>query len=314
MSRVALAIALLLSMTAGTLSADEAVELKYKMTKEDKLQYRAEVTMSQSQTIGGMDVGFEMKNEGFSLRTLDKFDEKGNLRIKSEEKRLKVHMKVGPAIEYNFDSTKEKQEEGSMLSSSLNPLYEKLKNAVSYTTLTPRGQVQSVEGLTELVEETIKNDPIARQFAGGLSEKAQKLSAAELYPEFSEKPVKPGDTWESKYELDIPQLGKANGKRVYTYEAADTVGDTKTARIRLTHELAFDLDLEQNGAKVKGNLQIQQSSGVIQFDVEKGHLVSMDATYVIGGDLTVDVNGKLLPVKQSQTQTLKLELVKDEAK
>lgn len=314
MSRFAWAIALLLCATSSSLSADDAVELRYKFSPGEKLPYRTEVTINQSQTIGGKDVGFEMNNEGLSVRTLDKVDEKGNLRIKSEEKRLKVHMKVGPAIDYNFDSSKEKQEEGTALSSSLNPLYEKLKNAVTYTTLTPRGDVQSVEGISELVEEIVKNDPIAKQFAAGANDKAQKHSAAELYPVFSEKPVKPGDTWESKYELEIPQLGKADGKRIYTYEAADTVGDRKTARIRMTHELAFDLDLDQAGAKVKGKLQIQQSSGIIQFDIEKGRLLSMEASYVIGGDLTLDVNGKLIPVKQSQTQTLKVELVKEETK
>jgi hypothetical protein len=309
MSRLIARCAVLLAVVAGSANADDAVLLRYKLGKDDKLPYRSSVTMTQNQSVGGASIDIEMQTDGVALRTLDKVDDKGNFRVKSEEKALKVTMKMGPLGDYAFDSASDKRDEGNQLAASLNPLYEKLKNAVSYSTVTPRGEIESIEGLTEILAEATKNDPIAQQFATGTSEKAQKLSVSELYPVLSEKPVKPGDTWETKYELEIPQLGKAEGKRIFTYEAADKVGDRKTARIRVTHELAFDLDIDRMGAKVKGKLQIDQSSGVIQFDVEKGQLVSLENTYVLGGNLTLDAGGKLIPVKQSQTQTVKVELL-----
>jgi hypothetical protein len=218
-------------------------------------------------------------------------------------------MKVGPLGEYVYDSKSEKHDEGGPLSTALNPIYDRLKTAALSFTLTPRGELTALEGMKELLEDVLKDNPIGTQFTGGGSDKVAQMGMAEMFAVFGEKPVKPGDTWEAKYELDLPKLGKAEGKRIYTFEGFDKVQDRKTARIRVSHELSFDVDLETGGAKVKGKMKIDQSSGVIQFDPDKGRIVSMDSTYQISGDLNVDAGGKLIPVKSEQTQSVKVELL-----
>lgn len=306
MSQLKASLGILLLLTAGnTVAGDEAV-LRYKLGKDDKQVYRTVTTMKQTQTVANTDIETEIENTSIAERTLDKIDDKGNFRVRTEEKQLKVRMKIGPVGEYNYDSATGKLDEGTVLSAALNPVFDKLKNAISVTVVTPRGEVLAVEGLEGILE-AAGNDPIAKQLMSNMTSEGLKLAHSELYPQFEEKAVKPGDTWESKYELALPKLGKAAGKRIYTYEGADKVGDRKTARIRVTHELAFDLDIDDGTTKAKGKLRIDQSSGVIQFDPEKGELLSMDNSYVIGGDLSIDVGGKLLPLKSTQTQTVKME-------
>jgi hypothetical protein len=157
--------------------------------------------------------------------------------------------------------------------------------------------------------DVLKDNPLAAQFAGGGSDDAYKMGLSEQFVTFGDKPVKVGDTWERKFEFDLPQLGKAVGKTTYTYEGNETVKGRKLMKMTLSKELSFDADIKIGEATVSGNFSSEKSSGTAYFDVEKGQLVSLSSKFVLKGQLQVNVNGQNIQIDMDQTQSYKTELL-----
>lgn len=293
----------------ATLQADEPVLLRHKFEKEKPAIYRTEMAMEQAQSFAGQKIETTLKQTDVTVRSLEKMEDDGSFRLKSENKRLQMKMKVGPLGEYTFDSASTEREKGSALGAALTPLYERLSGASLTVTVTPQGKVTEVEGFKELVADVLKDNPIAAQFAGGGGNSAGKASYQDAFDQFPEKPVKPGDTWEVPYEIEMPKVGKVEGKRIYKVEAFDKVGERDTIRYSVALDLSFDLNLEVNGARVTGKMTASNASGTGQFDPAKGQLVSKKSKYTISGMLSVEANGQTIPIQSDQTQTITVELL-----
>lgn len=289
--------------------ADEPIVLRHKFEKEQPAIYKTETTMTQKQAFMGQKIETEIKQSDVTSRVLDKIDSEGGIHLKNENKRLKVSVKIGPIGDYTFDSQSTEREKGSVLGSALTPLYERLSGASIEVALTPRGKVTAVDGYEQLIGDVLKENALAAQFAGGGSKNASVMAYQESFDQLPEGSVKPGDTWEVPYDVELPKIGKAQGKRVYTFEAMDKVGDRATARLGVKLELSIDVDLEMNGAKITGKLSVSESAGTIQFDPEKGRTLSKKAKYTISGTLNVDVNGNVIPVETEQIQSVNSELI-----
>jgi len=289
--------------------AEDAVTLRYKMAKDQQQVYRKVETMKQSQSVLNMKIETEINSTEIGTRTLQETDGEGNLRFQSENKSLKVKAKIGPLGEYSFDSKSSDNDKGSDLGAALTPVYERMTGSSMTITHSPRGVVNKVEGFEELLKDVLKDNPIGAQFAGGGSDKAARFGFSEFFPVFSEKPVAPGDRWETPYELELPKIGAVKGKRIYTYVGPDKVGNRKTAKVTISSELAIDLNLDVKGAKVSGKMSIDESKGTLQFDPELGQIVSLENHYTISGNLNVSANGMEIPVTTEQTQRVMLELL-----
>lgn len=289
--------------------AEEPIVLRYKMKPGDQHIYRTKVAMTQSQTVNGMEIETKIEQQDVALRTVEKVDEKGNYLIKSQNKQLQVSTQIGPLGEYKFNSKTGERTEGSNLSTALNPLYDRLKDASLNFKLSPQGEILEVKGYQELLGDVVQQNPLAAQFAGGGGDEAAKLGFQQMYVKFPEKPLKPGDTWEETAEVPLRNIGKVESKSIYTYEGADTVGDRKTVRIRVSNDTTVDINIEMGGTKVSGKMTTTQSSGKVQFDPVAGQIILKEVSYTIDGDLTVDANGNIIDVESSQTQEVSVELL-----
>jgi len=287
--------------------AQDAVTLRYKMAKDEKQIYRKFETLKQAQSVMNMKIETEITSTEVGTRTLQEIDAEGNFRLQTENKSFKVKAKIGPLGEYTFDSKSNDNDKGSALGAALTPVYERMSGSSMTITHTPRGVVTKVEGYEELLKDVLKDNPIGAQFAGGGSDKAARFGFGEFFPNFSEKPVAPGDRWETPYELELPKIGAAKGKRIYV--GPDKVGDRKTAKVTVTSELSLDLNLDINGAKVTGKMTIDEAKGTLQFDPERGQIVSLENQYTLSGNLNVSTNGMEIPVSTAQTQRVMLELL-----
>jgi hypothetical protein len=301
------AIASLLS--AGLAHADdEPILLRHQYEKDHPLLYRTTSEMEQTQSLMGQKITMTMKQTDVTQRSLEMVNDDGNLRVKSENKQLMVTMKSAIG-EYKFDSKGAERERGSVLGAALTPIYERLSGSALTMVITPRGEVKDVEGLDMLLADVLKDNALGAQFAGGGSKGAARLSQQESSDQLPEQPVKKGDKWEIPYEMELPKLGKVTGKRIYTFEDFDKVGERETVRLGVTLEMAFDVAVEMGGAKVTGKMAVSDSSGTVHFDPKRGQTVSKKAKYTIGGDLSVDVAGNIIPVRQDQTQAVTVELI-----
>ena len=289
--------------------AAEPLLLRYKYSLAQPLIYRTESTMQQVQTFAGQKVETETTQIDVAVRTLQKVDDQGNLHIRTENKQLQTTVKVKPLGEYKFDSRTKERESGSVLAGGLNPLYERLSGSLLDITFGSDGKIVEVDGYEQLLADLFKDNPLAKQFAGGGSKQAAHAGYQELIDQFSEKAVQPGDMWEIPYELELPQIGKSQGKRVYTFEGMELAGERSLAKISVVVELAVDIDIEANGAKITGRLASSSASGTVLFDAAQGQTVSKTAQYTISGNMNVAVNGMTIPVQSEQTQSVKLELL-----
>ncbi|GAB4137528.1 MAG: hypothetical protein Tsb009_05120 [Planctomycetaceae bacterium] len=296
-----------LMMPRSAVHAQKPILLRYKMEPNKPLIYKMTTNTKQVQTVRNMKIETVMSNTEISIRTLKGFDKSKNLELQTENKLLNVKVKIGPLGEYKYDSKSDENERGSTLGAALTPLYDTLNGAYETIVMSPRGEIVETKGFAELVASALKDNPLGKQFAGNGTNTARKFSLAEFFPVLSKAPVKPGDTWEEPYEIELPKLGKAKGTRKFKFVGYEMVGKTKTAKITYTTEMTFDIDLNIGGQKITGKMTMEKSAGTVNFDPQKGQLVKLKSGFTMGGDINVSVNGMDIPIGTKQTQTITLE-------
>jgi hypothetical protein len=196
-----------------------------------------------------------------------------------------------------------------MLGGSLTPLFERLSGAVIDVTITPSGKVVEVKGYKELIGDLLQGNDIAKQFAGGGSDEAAKAAIGETFPTLSTKAVSPGDKWEEPFTLQLPQVGKVTGKKIYWYQGSGEVGKLKTAKISVATEMSVETNIMIDGAKVTGTISVSSSKGTIHFDPQKGCLVALDSEQTVSGNLNVSVNNMDIPVTLEQVERTTVDLI-----
>jgi hypothetical protein len=290
--------------------ADEPVRLRFKMEPNHSQIYQSTTEVNQTQNLAGMEFKNVVESSDVTVYTLQEVSGDGNLHLQAENRQMKTRMDLGQVGEYIYDSKSSDRDRSSLMGAALTPIYDALNGAVIQVTVTPRGEVTEVKGLKELIgEDLLKDNPFAAQAATVATDEGAKISYSDRFIELPEEPVEPGDTWEQPYEIKMPGLGIAKGKTVYKFDGRDKVGDRETVRIVLRDEMSLNLDLDQMGAKVTGQLSVTSSSGTAQFDPAAGVLVSKTTTQTFSGNLNVAAGGQNIPVQQEQKHTTKIELL-----
>ena len=302
---------LVLLTTAIVAQADEAMRLRYKMEADKPLIFKNTMTLNQKQSFMGQEIVMDMTTTDVAERTLQEIDDKGNLHIQTENKHLKVSMKMNPLGEYTFDSKSTERDEASALGGMISPVFDRLSGAILTVVISPRGEVEDLKGYKELMEGVLENNPFAASFAGGGSDEAQKLQMNQLFPTLPEKPISPGDKWEEPYEIELPKLGKFNGKTVFTYQGMEKKDGRNLAKITSRSEMSFNLDITMDQATVTGQMSIKDSSGTILFDPKQGQIVSIKDEVTMGGDMTITAGGQVIPATIEQKQTVTSEQLQE---
>ncbi len=286
---------------SGTTYAQEAVQLRYKAKEGDKTIYKSVVSLDQTQTIMGNELKNKNRQVDYTTYTVKKVAKDGTIAFETKNERLKVDASFGMAGNYKFDSQSDERDSASLLGAALTPLYERLSGAVLTLDVSPLGKVKKLKGYEELVKDVLKGNAIAQQFAGGGTDAAALSGFQDSFAILKSGAVKPGDSWEEPYKLKLPKMGEFEGKRIYTYEAADKVGSTPTIKLSVTLELSGELDIDAGDAKVSGMFELDDSSGTIQFDPAAGRLVSLEVEQSFSGDLMVEAGGNTIPIEFEQT-------------
>lgn len=288
--------------------ADDAILLKYRPAKGDKVHYKMGFDMQQSQTIMGMKLDTTMKQEMVVSRVVDSIDKDGNTTLKVKSERRKMNADIAGMGKYEFDSQSTERDTTSAAGASLTPLFERLTGSEYELVVSPRGRVTEVKGYAELVGDLIKDNPLGQRF-GAADNKSAVHEEQRGFIILSDKPVKPGDQWEVPFDVEIANLGKMKGLITCTYEGTDKVGDRKTVRLGVVNNLSLELNIDQGGAKVTGTLSTTNSAGTVQFDPEAGRVISSKQSSDMSGQMSVAVGGQTIPIDVQQTTSETLELV-----
>jgi hypothetical protein len=299
--RLALALGLVVGLLQSAVYADDGTTLKYKLAKGDKLVYRTKMEMKQSQTIMGMAVENEMTHDAISSYTVDAVDEQGNARLTVKGEQLKSTAKFPALGEFTFDSKSSERDKSSAIGAAMTPLMERMSGIMYQATVPPDGGVIAVNGYADQLRDLVEGNPLTGQFAGGGTDESAKQSLEGIFPKVGKPMAKPGDTWDVPVEIPMGKVGKLSGKSTFRFVGLDQVGDRATAKLEVTEDLSLDLDIDMNGAKVTGKIGTDNSSGIVQFDISAGRVLSGQATISMSGMLNVNVNGMDIPIQNNQT-------------
>lgn len=310
--RFGIAVVIVACGLASQARAQEPLLLKYKPTKGERLIYKSKQHMDQKQTLTIMGMPIKLENlldhEVIVSRTVADIDAAGNATLNVKGERRKVTADFGGLAKFEFDSKSTERDTSTQLGSELTPLLERLTGSEYQLIVTPRGSVAEVKGFAELVGDLVKDKQFASQFASG-DNKSAAFQEQDAFVILSDKPVKPGDKWEVPYDVEIPMVGTIKGKNVYTYEGPDKVGDRPTARIGVSSETSIELKIDSPTSKVTGTMTTTSSTQTVQFDPAAGRVVSAKQKISMGGQLTVEAGGMIIPIDSQQDHTTSWELL-----
>lgn len=300
---LALLCVVLTQSIADSARAEDPLTLRYQFEKGTPQVARSKTDNKTTQTINGMNIETTISQTAISSRHVEGIGADGTIKVRVKNERLKSQASVGGAGEYEFDSQKPDRDKSSALGTALTPLYERLVGSELQLEVTPRGEVKSLTGYYQLVDDLIKANPVTAQFAGGGSDNAAKLGEQGQWIIFPEKPIKRGEKWEIPLEMDLPGMGTIKGKGTTTLLMLETRGTQQIAKFSTTADVSFDLNLEVNGAKVTGKVTTSNSSGSAEFNVTTGRMLKQNNELTLTGQLSVEVNNMTIPVQVNQTIT-----------
>lgn len=281
--------------------ADDGVVLRHKSAKGDKIVFRSTTDTKQTQEIMGMKLENTVHQEQFVTSTVDSVDDAGNAQVTVKNERIKMSATFDALGEFKFDSASSERDKSSQIGAAVTPLLERLSGMSVQVAFTPRGEVTGVKGYADQLKDILEGNPLAAQFAGGGSDEAAKQSYQDATPNFPEKAVKPGDSWELPYSVDISRVGKMTGKRVFRYAGLDKVGNVETVKLEIGGDMKLELNIEMDGAKVTGTIASVSVTGTIQFDPALGRVVSSEGNATMNGTLNVAAGGQNIPVQNDQS-------------
>ncbi|MDB5391148.1 MAG: hypothetical protein JWM11_6794 [Planctomycetaceae bacterium] len=281
--------------------AEEPILLKYQLEKGSKLINLHKSVNKTTQTINGNNMETEINQDTVDIRTIDELDSQGVGKIKTKTERLSSSVKIAGLGDYAFSSQKPDRDKSSILGAALTPLYERLVGSELQYEVSPLGKVKNFSGYAQLVGDLVKANPLTSRFAGGGTDNAAQLGAQGQWVVFSEKPVKPGEKWDNPFEAEMPGLGTMKGKETITFLAIEQREGHSIAKLSISNDVSFDLNIEMGGAKVTGKVTTSNSEGSAEFDITAGKLLSQKSKLTLAGQLSVDANGATIPVQISQT-------------
>lgn len=284
-------------------SAQNGVQLRYDFPKDEPVIYRTTTEMNQTMQFGGQTYENKVTQTEVNTLALQQITPEMNFKLRHVNMQLSVKADMGPAGTFNYDSKSAEREKGTALGNQLNPVFETLSGVEYDITITPQGKVEKLEGYKEIIETLVKDNPLAAQFTGGGSEQAQKDGLAEIFFPLKDKPVAQGDSWEVPFELELPKVGKAKGKRVYKFEGPITEDNPNVVRLSVSmEETSFDFNLDTEGAKITGSINVDSSKGDVRFDVEKGQVIQANLEYTLSGNIDIQAGERTLKSTVKQTQ------------
>jgi hypothetical protein len=189
---------------------------------------------------------------------------------------------------------------------------DKLKGATFMITLNPKWEVTKFEGYDAFIKRlTSGNDEDEKKIKAIISEDTMKQSVKLAFAAYlPDRPmVKPADTWTKKVDLPLGPLGTIETTNSYKYDGKGKVNDMEYDKISFISGIKYRLPKEETNQPyqvTKGDLKSKDTKGVIYFDTAEGHLVEMESTMPLEGNLTLSSLGQPVDATLDQKQEIKV--------
>jgi len=267
------------------LSAQEKVELKWTFEKGRELTYK----QTQKQTLEIF--GSAMEQETSQIQGWKVTDVAGDGTATIETTCLAVAMKASGAMEFEYDSDKDKE-------LPENPQVRMMAKMVGKTftiKMTPKGKILESKGVDALLDDMLKEfgddaGPMREMLKQMLSDDTMKSSMQQMAPMLPQAPVAKGDKWKDEFTLKFPMIGGMK------FVVASTLKDVEAGEAKVEQDWTIELkggDDNENPLGAAFKITDSKGKARLSFALEKGHFVSQQ----IEMDMTMEANGQAIPVK-----------------
>jgi Family of unknown function (DUF6263) len=217
------------------------VTLRYRWTKGDKVRYRFTQQISTATTgvpgFGDM-TSDQTTTQTFSI-VVDDVAADGSVILRQvfESVRIEVNTPMGKLA---FDSDNKDAATGDPFGKFLAGVMPAMIGESVRMRLLPNGSVQSVEGMTRILDKMAAGLPQDRTAAAafgmlkdGLSDEAMSGVLSQGFAQLPDQPVKIGDTWTRQFDVNNPLMGNGTISTTFKLDGVEKAGAFSIARIAL---------------------------------------------------------------------------------
>jgi hypothetical protein len=266
---------------AALTAAGQDVTLRYRWTNGEQLTYR--LTQQTTSTVSGLPGGLppvtvEMNASQVLRTSVEGVAADGTATVRSTYESARWEMK-SPAGTMLYDSAADTASADRVASRVKDTLSALIGGSFTMT-LSPRGEVLAVEGMTQLVEKMFKSfpsDPSIAPFLtslrSSLTDEGLRGTLGQGFTPLPEGALKPGDTWENELTRKDAMAGEVAHTTRFTLKAVESGAGERLAQIAA----AVSIKLSPAGGMslpmgFKMQLGDASGEGELTFDVERGRL------------------------------------------
>jgi Family of unknown function (DUF6263) len=293
----------------------QEVKLAYTWPAGVPLRYR--ITQNTVTTMSGMPGMGEMTLDQTITQVLrivaEKVGADGTATLQQVIESVKMDMTT-PMGKMGFDSADPGATQDP--TGMMKDIFSAMLNEPFLVVMAPTGRIESVEGLSRVVEKISKTLPqnpgsaaALDAIKASLSDEAMRGMIGQGFVAFPDKPVKAGETWNGQLKNTNPAMGAMTTEISSTLKGIEGSGDAQIARIALK----FLMKQESAATNAIGMImKVADSSGEgeLSFDVGKGRAqrssVQMQIPMTVSGN---GPDGTAVNLTTNAKSTITIELI-----
>jgi hypothetical protein len=281
----------------------QEVTLKWEFQKDKPIYQELTTVTKQTMKVMGMDIT-QNNSQTFIFSWTPKEQDAAskNWIIVQKLVAVKMQTEIG-GVTTSYDSTAT----GTQASgNALGEFFKALVGSEFKVTLTPDLKITKIDGRDEFVQKLVRANPtmesILKQILG---DEALKQMADPAFAAIPAKPVKKGDTWEKKLNLNMGPIGTYDTTNTYTYEGKDGKFEKIGVKTTLKYIAPGPAAAGALPFKIKAGTELiaKSATGMIFFDNEKHRLDHSEMKLNLEGKLDIDVGGTSTEVQLNMDQT-----------
>lgn len=224
---------------------------------------------------------------------------------------------VGPdgiTLEQQIESMKATTPDGSP-SPGNNAVLNQLQGTILKAKLSPELQVKEIEGYDDLLKRLAGDDPSIRRVAQALLSEEQLKNAVQHSLGFvPQNTAAPGATWKREMSISLGPLGSVRISQSFKFEGMEKIDGVSLAKISFQPTVNYTPPKPEAAnpelSITQGTIQLKQGSGTVYFDPAAGRLHHSTLKLELTGEMTARLNGKDVPLRFEQTQSVEVRMKK----
>jgi len=268
-------------LVAATATA-QTVELRYKWTKDDVLEYR--MTLHTTSDVSGVPGRDDTRTEQTVTQritlTVAGVGPSGAATVNETVNEIRSELKT-PTGTVVVDTANPSETSNDPVAETMSKMLAAVVGQPITIVLGPDGTVRSVGGGSRLLERILEAGNASRDSAAAsqalsslYSDDALRSMLEQSFPKLPPQPVKPGDTWSSQIPLGNQTIGRIRAALTFTLKTVEGAVGAERAHVAAAMTLTQDVKPPPAGAtRVTLTLGDSRGEGDLAFDVARGRIV-----------------------------------------